>query len=349
MGNDKGGPVGYSSGAMPTKSKLPEKHSRPPLHRMQRIHEWIRSGKYPNSVTMARDLEVTDRTVKRDIEYMRDRHGAPIEYDELKHGYFYHGEFEFLPVAAMTEAEMFALLVADKAIAQYKGMPFQKPLRMAFQKLTGQLDDRERYSLENLGAALSFRPFAPEDADLKAFQVITKAVHERRVLQFEYRNLGKREWLKRVVHPYHLACIDSHWYLFGHDVSRDAIRTFALTRLAKPSATAERFVKPKDFDPDEYLKGSFTVMKGDKEHEVEIEFDLWGTDLVRGRQWHSSQELTDLPNGGSRLKMRLSSLEEIERWVLGWGSHAKVIGPAALRERVRTMAAKVAAIYGGAD
>ncbi|HNW08042.1 MAG TPA: WYL domain-containing transcriptional regulator [Verrucomicrobiota bacterium] len=334
---------------MPTKSKLPEKHSRPPLHRMQRIHEWIRSGKYPNSVTMARDLEVTDRTVKRDIEYMRDRHGAPIEYDELKHGYFYHGEFEFLPVAAMTEAEMFALLVADKAIAQYKGMPFQKPLRMAFQKLTGQLDDRERYSLENLGAALSFRPFAPEDADLKAFQVITKAVHERRVLQFEYRNLGKREWLKRVVHPYHLACIDSHWYLFGHDVSRDAIRTFALTRLAKPSATAERFVKPKDFDPDEYLKGSFTVMKGDKEHEVEIEFDLWGTDLVRGRQWHSSQELTDLPNGGSRLKMRLSSLEEIERWVLGWGSHAKVIGPAALRERVRTMAAKVAAIYGGAD
>lgn len=90
-------------------------------------------------------------------------------------------------------------------------------------------------------------------------------------------------------------------------------------------------------------------MKGDKEHEVEIEFDLWGTDLVRGRQWHSSQELTDLPNGGSRLKMRLSSLEEIERWVLGWGSHAKVIGPAALRERVRTMAAKVAAIYGGAD
>jgi len=42
-------------------------------------------------------------------------------------------------------------------------------------------------------------------------------------------------------------------------------------------------------------------------------------------------------------------LEEIERWVLGWGSHAKVIGPAALRERVRTMAAKVAAIYGGAD
>ena len=106
---------GIYQGAMPMKTKLPEKHSRPPFHRMQRIHEWIRGGKYPNSVTMVRDLAVTDRTVKRDIEYMRDRHGAPIEYDELKHGYYYRGEFEFLPVAAMTEAEMFALLVADKA------------------------------------------------------------------------------------------------------------------------------------------------------------------------------------------------------------------------------------------
>ncbi len=60
------------------KTGLQEKHSRPPFHRMQRIHEWIKSGKYPNAVTMGKDLEVTDRTVKRDIEYMRDRHDARL-------------------------------------------------------------------------------------------------------------------------------------------------------------------------------------------------------------------------------------------------------------------------------
>ena len=89
---------------------LRERYTRPPSDRMRRIHEWIKSGKYPNAVTMGKDLEVTDRTVKRDIEYMRDRHGAPIEYDELRHGYYYTVDFDFLPVAAMTEAEMFALL-----------------------------------------------------------------------------------------------------------------------------------------------------------------------------------------------------------------------------------------------
>jgi proteasome accessory factor B len=312
---------------------------------MQRIHEWIKTGKHPNAVSMAGELEVTDRTIKRDIEFMRDSLRAPIEYDELKHGYFYRQNFDFMPAAAMSEAEMFALLIADKAIAQYRGMPFQKPLRMAFKKLTGQLDDRERYSLENLGLALSFRPFAPEDADLNVFRVLTKGLQERRVLKFEYRNLGTKQGQARQVHPYHLACIDSHWYLFAHDVKREAVRTFALTRLTKPVATDERFSKPKDFDPDKYLEGSFSVMKGDTEHDVEVEFDVWAADLVRGRQWHSSQTLTELPEGGSRLRIRLNSLEEIERWILSWGTHARVIGPAVLRERIRKMATAVSGMY----
>jgi predicted DNA-binding transcriptional regulator YafY len=290
------------------KNLMRERYSRPALDRMRRIHEWISSGKFPNAVTMGKDLEVTDRTVKRDIEFLRDRYGLPIGYDEKRYGYYYTEPVDRFPVAAMTEAEMFALLVADKAIAQYHGMPFQRPLRMAFKKLTGQLDGQERYSLENLGLALSFRPSAPEDSDLNSFRVLTKALQERRTLKFDYRNLGTKNWQRRQVRPYHLACIDNHWYLFGHDVNRGAIRTFALTRLARPEMTGERFVRPKDFDPDKYLEGSFTVMKGDQEQEVVIEFDAWATDLVQGRQWHSTQQFTDLPEGGSRLQMRLNSL-----------------------------------------
>ena len=60
-------------------------------------------------------------------------------------------------------------------------------------------------------------------------------------------------------------------------------------------------------------------MKGEEDYEVVIEFDSYGTDLVRGRKWHESQEFTELPGGGSRLRMRLSGLEEMERSVLNWG------------------------------
>ena len=84
------------------------------------------------------------------------------------------------------------------------------------------------------------------------------------------------------MHPYHLACIENHWYLFAYDVNRQAIRTFSVSRLADPKLGDQRFVVPKDFNPDEYLRGSFSVFKGKGDYEVVIEFDAWATDLVCG-------------------------------------------------------------------
>jgi predicted DNA-binding transcriptional regulator YafY len=48
-------------------------------NRILAVDSLIRAGKYPNASTIARRLEVTTRTVQRDIEYMRDMYGAPIE------------------------------------------------------------------------------------------------------------------------------------------------------------------------------------------------------------------------------------------------------------------------------
>jgi len=326
-----------------------DRFSRPPWERIQWIQERIQSGKYPNCVGMARELGVGLRTVKRDVEFMLERLKQPIVYDARKYGFYYSKPVDRFPSVPMTEAELFALLVAHKAIAQYHGTPFQKPLAMAFRKLTGRLDSKERYSLDNLQEALSFRPFAPEDTDLRGFQSITRALQERRTLEFEYKNLGAAKAQRRRVHPYHLACIENHWYLFAFDVNRQAIRTFSLSRLAEPKLGEERFAVPQDFDPDEYLRGSFSVFKGKDDYEVVIDFDAWATDLVRGRQWHGSQEFTELPGGGSHMKMRLNGIEEIERWVLTWGTHATVIRPNALRLRLAKIAQDLAVKYSAGE
>ena len=139
--------------------------------------------------------------------------------------------------------------------------------------------------------------------------------------------------------------IQSGRYLMTHDVKRGGIRTFALVRLKEPELTAEHFVRPKDFDPEKHLKGSFGVMSGDGDYEVVIEFDAWATDMLQGRAWHSSQKVTTLPGGGSHMHFRLSALEEVERWILSWGAHASVIGPVELRKRVGKTARAVGARY----
>ena len=309
-------------------------YSRPPWERMMRFHNLIKEQAYPNCTKVAKEFEVSWRTIMRDVDFMKCRLRLPIEFNSQKNGYFYTKPVEQFPQLPLTEAEVFAMLVAHKAIAQYRGTPFEHPLALAFRKLTGQLDSSTKYSLGNLDEALSFRPFAPEDTDLESFEILTRALKEHRLLKFQYRNLGAEKAQGRLVHPYHLACVDNHWYLFAFDVKREAMRTFALPRLKSPEITAERFTIPKKFNLSEYLKGSLAVFKGDADYEIVVDFDSWGADLIRGRKWHASQEITELPRRQLRLRLRLNSIEEAERWVLSWGAHASVVRPQALANRL---------------
>lgn len=320
--------------------------SRPPWERMMRLHQLIRNGEYPNCGAVAREFEVSTRTIKRDVDFMKFRLNLPIEYDARRYGFYYTSEVEQFPGLPVTEAEMFAMLVAHKAIAQYHGTPFQKPLQTAFQKLAGQLDQSARFTLGSLDEALSFRPLAPEDTDVRVFDVLSRAVQQRLAVRFQYKKLGARTPERRHVHPHHLACIENVWYIFAHDVDRKAMRTFVLTRLSEPVLTGRKFTPQKGFKADEYLKGSFSVFKGPDDYEVAIEFDAWATDLVRGRKWHASQEFIELPDGCSRLSLRLNNIEEMERWVLSWGVHARVVRPQVLAARLRRIGAELARRYG---
>ena len=319
--------------------------SRPPIERMMQIHERIKSGTYPNCTQLAKEIEVTPRTIKRDVDFMRGGLNLPIEYDPLRWGYYYSRPVDQFPSLPTSEAEVFALLIADKAVAQYHGTPWHRPLENAFRRLTGQLDREASYTLGNLDGAFSFRPLAPEDADLKMFQKLTQALKECRAIRFQYRNLGARKAVPRRVHPYHLACIDSHWYLFAHDVERKAMRTFVLSRMSGVTLTRTKFPKPRDFNVDEHLKGSFTVFKGKDDYEVVVEFDAWATDLIRKRRWHSSQEFTELKDGGSRLRFRLNSIEEMERFILSFGIHATVVRPKELVTRMERTAKELVKRY----
>jgi len=310
-----------------------------------RIHQLLHDGNYPNCTSLAKEFEVATRTIKRDIDFMKYRLDLPLEYDSRRYGFYYTRKVDQFPSLPVTEAEMFSLLVAHKAIAQYRGTPFQKPLETAFRKLTSQLDTSARFTLGNLGEVFSFRPFAPEDTDLETFQILTRALQEQRAVKFLYKNLGAAKAQQRQVHPYHLACIENLLYLFAFDAKRQAMRTFVLTRLSKPELTDQRFALPKKFDPNEYLRGSFSVFKGEDDFEVVIDFDVWGTDLIRGRKWHASQELIVMRNGSSRLRVRLNNIEEMERWVLSWGTHATVIRPIALAERIQKTVAELQKRY----
>jgi proteasome accessory factor B len=321
------------------------------MERMMRIHRKIEDREYPNCTKMSADFEVSVRTLKRDIEFMKDSLEMPIEFDVPRNGYYFRTPQPHFPRVPLTEKEIVGFFVAQRTIAQYQGTSLQPVLDGAFRKMTAQLDDNVKYSLGGLDEVLSIRPLAPGDAELETFEILTRAVRERRAVQFMYRKHGELKYMCKCVHPLHVAYVNNQWTLFARvpaaPANGAAVRKFILARLSRPELTAERFTVSGKFDLDKELSGSLGVYKGKEDYTVVVDFDAWGADDVRGRRWHSSQELKDHPGGGLTLKLRLNSLEEVERWVLGFGKHATVVGPEELKRRLFATAEELWRRYGG--
>src|SRR6266853_1259490 len=120
----------------PSTSPTDEGFSRPPLQRMMRLHAALKSHHFPNCRKIAVELEVSPKTIQRDIDFMRDRLGLPIGYDAQQFGFYYTEAVTGFPSIEVSEGEITALFVAQKALAQYKGTPFERPLHSAFRRIT---------------------------------------------------------------------------------------------------------------------------------------------------------------------------------------------------------------------
>ncbi len=312
--------------------------SRPPLERMMRIHKALSSGKHPNTTALANEMEVSTKTIQRDIDFMRDRMGLPIEYVKQKYGFHYTEAVEAFPTLQITEGELVALVIAEKALQQYRGTPFEKRLFTAFKKLEKSLPDTVSLNLAEWTQTISFRTTAEPNVDIGIIDILAQSAASGRTLKLIYRKPGDAEPEERIVDPYHIGNVNGDWFLFAQDHLRKAIRTFVPSRIVSATATGAIFKRPSKFDLERHLKDSFGVYSGNNDHRVRIRFNRTVADYIREKRWHPSQELIDLPSGEIELQLRLGSLVEIERWILGWGGAATVLEPLELIERLRTAA-----------
>lgn len=305
---------------------------------MLRIHQAIQSGHYPNAVSLATELEVSSKSIHRDLEFMRDRLQLPLQFDYDHKGYYYTGEVSSFPTLQITEGELFALLVAEKALQQYRGTTFERPLVSAFKKMAAALPDTVSLNLAEWERTISFRTSAEPILNLKTFDTLAKATAQRQQLQLTYRKPGRRETELRVVDPYHLANINGEWFLFAWCHLRKDIRTFAPARIQAIDVTGETFDRPQKFSLEKRLRDSFGVQSGQGSFDVVIRFNELVSDYIREKKWHDSQQLKELKDGGLELRMKLSSLGEVERWVLGWAGNAKVLQPKELADSIKKSA-----------
>lgn len=315
--------------------------SRPPLERMMRIHAMLVAEEYPNTNTISRKLEVSVKTAQRDLEFMMNRFNLPLKYHRRKFGYYYTEPVDNFPTLQVSEGEIFALLVAEKALHQYRGTPFEARLTGAFRKLAENLPDTVTLNLADWDRSISFRTSAEPIVHAEVMEALSLALQKRQQLRLVYRKPGARQSEERVVDPYHLANINGDWYLFAQDHLRQAIRTFAPGRILSVEPTGKTFSRPARFVVAQQLQDSFGVHSREGDYAVVLLFDATVADYIREKRWHPSQKLKELAGGQVELRLRLGSLGEVQRWVLGWGGTCTVVAPVELQEGVLRAAEQI--------
>ena len=320
---------------------------RAKFHRLILIDQAIRRGDCPSSQAIAREIEVSDRTVRRNIEFMRDALGAPIAYDPSRKGYHYTDRNWSLPSIRISEGDLLGLALAQMALQPYRGTPLGDHVQRLIDKLQAALPDEIEVHPSRLASLFRFSlgpvtPFDPEH-----WELLAQAARERRTVWMRYHAIYKDEVQERKVDPYLLRCYRGDWYLIGHDHRTGHIPIFNLARIRELRKTKKTFVVRDDFDPEAYLRGTFQVSERPERHKVRIQFFDFAARLVAEKLWHPTQKLTHRKDGSVVLEMTLADLDEVAAWTLSFGPAARVLAPAALRQQVAASAQQVVRQYQG--
>jgi predicted DNA-binding transcriptional regulator YafY len=312
-------------------------------------------GKLLTTNMIAEHIGTSAKTITRVIRFLRDELNYNPQYIAAEHRWHYVWQTlgakpadvsEILPTGPLS-ADISSLFLAQKAMAHLNGTAMEKAFRDICKQVTGSCDERFSLVESKIEEAFSFRDGGVSRVRPEDFETISRCILERIELGFHYTNRGKNSAEPRIVHPYHLTCVDSVWYLLAHDCHRKAMRIFALSRISGIQLSDREFVRPANFSAAEFMKNAFGIFHTQgTPREVRVRFDAWAAISVRERLWHSSQTEVALEDGGIEISLLLSSTTEVERWILGWGNHATVLEPADLAQQICEYARQTLANYG---
>jgi predicted DNA-binding transcriptional regulator YafY len=305
------------------------------LERLFHIDALIRNGSYPSASTFMERFEVSERTILNDIQFFKDRLHAPLRYSRAHRGYFYTDTSWKLPTFPTTEGQLLAFFLSVELTHRYLGTSFEQPLRDAIQHIMEMLPSNLQISISELARHYSIRSGASAQTAPETLLALQEAIQNRHPVDMVYFTAGRGEENQRVVHPYHLFNIRGEWYLIAYDLLRQNIRQFSLPRIRTwRIMTKELFEPDPTFSPEDYFNKSFQAEHGDSIVEVVLLFDAYQARYMRERTWHASQKTEDKPDGSMLMQFKTGALAEVQRQIMSYGRHVKVLAPASLAESV---------------
>ena len=299
---------------------------KPQYRRLLFIDRKIRERHYPNCATLAAEWEVSGKTIRRDVEYLRDELDAPIAYDPLRHGYYYTEPNFSLPAIHVSESDLFAVCVAQTLLGQFRHTPLFQKLSSVFEKIKDSLPDKTTIHPSWLSERILVFPEPATRVDAEIWDTLAKAIRDNRRLAIRHHSPGQppASSAERKVDPDYLVGYKGKWYLSSYCHQRQAIRTFAVSRITQARILDETFAMPAGMTADKMFGDQFGIIWKDQWHKVCIRFSPQIAPYIRERQWHPTQSIRDRRDGSLVLEFTTNHLSEVKDWILSWGAGAAV-------------------------
>lgn len=294
------------------------------LERISHIHRKIKSGCYPNTKQLAYELESGLATISRDLDYMRDRMYAPIEYDFTHKGYYYTEAFEPSMQNHLSDKDLRVMLSAKVLLSHYKNTPI-------YEEACSMLDLLSSNAMEGKNTALMNRiavaPTVETNVNQEIWNSIQDSLNQNHILQFDYTDRWGKKTEQRRVRPYQLVLDEGICYLFGFDELRQAERIFSLVRIRNAVVTEDEFKLPENYEFESRCKdGNFGAVFSKKAEHYVIEFYNEARLLVKEKIWADSQVFKEDENK-TTIEFDSSQFLKIKSWILSNGCNAKPIKP----------------------
>jgi len=320
--------------------------------RFYKIEMLIRSRGSVPFVVLMEELGVSRATLKRDLEYLRDRMDAPIVYDRFANGYSMRPDAHDLrqvkhelPGVWFSEREIHALLTMHQLIEGLdEGGVLARHLQPLLDKLHGMLgaSDAEARALMK---RVKIKSAARRPVIGRHFELIGSAITQRQRVQMQYWVRSRREETERCVSPQRLVYWRNTWYLDAWCHTSNALRRFALDAIRSASLLEKRAkdVALKTIEAE--LDAGYGVFSGAKVQWASLHFTPEAAQWVQHEQWHPQQQATLHDDGSLTLRLPYADATELAMDILRHGEQVRVLAPAALVQRVARATRQAAAQY----
>ena len=312
------------------------------MDRTERFHliDMMLAG--PGVVTfqaMQDRLEVSRATLKRDLEYLRNRLNAPIVWDRDTGGYRFEqdervgGQYE-LPGLWFSAEEIHALLTMQHLLANLDagGLlgPHIQPLMARLTALLGS----GRHPAEEIRKRIKLIPLAARPLSLEHFAAIGSALLRRKRLYIRYYAKSSDEVSEREVSPQRLVHYRENWYLDAWCHLREGLRSFAVDGIQRAEILEShaRDIPTKTLDA--VLGAGYGIFSGQKIAWAKLRFSPERARWVALEQWHPKQRGRLMRNGRYLLEVPYADDRELVMDILRHVPEVEVLAPKSLRDRV---------------